>query len=572
MTTKDWKRDETSKELYLDNVYDKITPNSYIVIQKSEESETEITTIDSIITTIDSIDIVPLTRYGISAKTTKVCLSEAWSSKPITMNDVRNTIVFAQSERLELSEEPITTDIQKDQLELDGVYNGLLPGRWIIVSGERTDIPGTRGIHASELVMIASVEQPVPSLPGDTVHTVIHLAASPDGSQQGLAYTYKRETVTVSANVVKATNGETRTEVLGSGDASKVYQEFALRQSPLTYLATSTRNGVKSTLEVRVNDILWHETDNLDGLEANDRYYITKTDNSGKSSVVFGDGQSGARIPTGVENVKSVYRTGIGKQGNVKAGQISLLVTRPLGLKGVNNPLRASGGADKETRNQARRNVPLVTMSLDRLVSVPDYADFARTFAGIGKASSTMITDNLRQVVQLTIAGLDDIPIDKTSELFQNFVQALHQYGGPYQPIQVDVREKLLIAISAQVRILPDYKWEFIEPQIRASLLDTFGFDRRELGQNVYLSEIISVIQHVTGVDYVDIELFQLYSDNEIQNILNKDSSSRKKKLPTYFSVKLARTKENSSGILPAQIAYLTSDVPDTLILKELKT
>ena len=39
-----------------------------------------------------------------------------------------------------------------------------------------------------------------------------------------------------------------------------------------------------------------------------------------------------------------------------------------------------------EASDDARRNAPLAVMSLDRLVSVQDYADFARTFAGIGKA------------------------------------------------------------------------------------------------------------------------------------------------------------------------------------------
>lgn len=563
--------EETPEELYLDNVYDKISPNSYIAIKIPNK--------DLIITQIKSVDILPLTKYGISAKATKLGgLYDKWyiddPNNPLKMSDIRNTTVFAQSELLTLEEEPLVDDIGEDKtasedtIELDGVYEGLQPGRWIIVSGERTDIPDTSGIYASELVMIASVEQTFnPDLPGDKIHTVLHLAASPDGGK-GLAYTYKRETVTISANVVKATHGETRAEVLGSGDASKSFQEFALRQSPLTYLAASTKEGTKSTLEVRVNNILWHEElDGLDGLGANDRSYITKTDDSGKTSVIFGDGQSGARIPTGVENVKAVYRTGIGKPGNVKARQISLLATKPLGVKGVINPIQASGGADRETRDQARRNIPLVTMALDRLVSVQDYENFARTFAGIGKASAQMITDDHRQVLRLTIAGLDDIPIDETSELYQNFIQALHQYGDPYQPVQVDIREKLLIGISAEVRILPDYKWEFIEPQIREALLDTFGFDRRELGQNVYLSEIISVIQHVPGVDYVNIESesFKLYNENDILTILNSGStSSLKEETPNnlpiiYFPVE------------PEQIAYLTPDVPDTLILKELK-
>ena len=140
--------------------------------------------------------------------------------------------------------------------------------------------------------------------------------------------------------------------------------------------------GVDSTLEVFVNNVQWHEADTLAGLGPKDRNFITKTDDDDKTSVIFGNGEQGARLPTGMANVTSIYRNGIGKPGNVKAEQISLLQTRPLGVKSVINPLPASGGADKENRDQARENAPLAVMSLDRLVSVQDYADFTRTFAG----------------------------------------------------------------------------------------------------------------------------------------------------------------------------------------------
>ena len=69
---------------------------------------------------------------------------------------------------------------------------------------------------------------------------------------------------------------------------------------------------------------------------------------------------------------------------------------------------------------------PIAVMSLDRLVSVQDYADFSRTFAGIGKAALAL-SDGHRQLVYVTIAGADDIPIDPTSDLYQNLVEALQQ-------------------------------------------------------------------------------------------------------------------------------------------------
>jgi predicted phage baseplate assembly protein len=579
-TDNDWTPSdyEEKDKLFLDNAYEDILPGSYIVIQTPGK---EVKTFK-----VNAVNTLPRTAYGMSAKATLLDLDGAWFDPKVDdMKIIRKSGVFARSEPLELAEEPVfdsngfVADISGGEIELDGLYDGLQSGRWIIVSGERTDVPGTTGVVASELAMVSGARQYVdPAVPGDTAHTTLTLA-------QPLAYRYKRDTVTIAANVVKATHGETRTETLGSGDGSKPLQQFALRQSPLTYVSAPTASGTASTLQVRVNDILWHEADTLEGLAPAARSFITTTDDDAKTRVTFGNGRQGSRLPTGVENVKAVYRTGIGSAGNVKAGQVSLLATKPLGVKSVNNPIRASGGADRETRDQARRNAPLVTMALDRLVSVQDYADYARTFAGIGKADARMITDGYRQVVHLTIAGADDIPIDETSDLYRNLQLALQKYGDPYQPFVVAVRELLAILISANVKLLPDYAWETTEPKIRAALLEALSFDRRELGQKVFLSEVISVIQGVGGVDYLDILDFRGITQAGLLEIMDGSSGTRKGPATPGTSIRLRRCPVINASvarsdpedpdpvkkILPAQLAYLLPGVPDNLVLNEVK-
>ena len=44
----------------------------------------------------------------------------------------------------------------------------------------------------------------------------------------------------------------------------------------------------------------------------NDWLAPVHTDDDGRTTVQFGDGISGARLPTGVENVRAVYRKGSG--------------------------------------------------------------------------------------------------------------------------------------------------------------------------------------------------------------------------------------------------------------------
>ena len=573
--------------LMLDNAYDGVTKGSYLMIQLAGTSGT------STVAQVKSVQTHPRTEYGISGKTVEIALTNLDPEQPIwdvsrnsDISALRTTQIYAQSELLLLADlvitdtvgqsaagTPRTTQDSANRLTLDSTVDGLKAGRWAIVAGQRSDVPGTDAVTAAELVMLAAVEQGVDAtLPGDTVHSTLVFA------NQGLAYNYRRDSVTVYANVVHATHGETRNEVLGSGNAALPMQAFVLKQSPLTYVSAATVDGVQSTLGVRVNDMTWHETRNLAFVGAAARNFVTATDNSGKSSVVFGDGTHGACLPTGIENITAIYRNGIGTPGNVRAQQISLLATKPLGVKAVINPLRASGGADAETRDQARRNVPLAVLALDRLVSVPDYADFARTFGGVGKAAAI----KLGNLVQVSIAGADDAPIDITSDLYRNLSQALQRYGDPSLPLRLDVRELLALTLSAKVGLAPDYVWELVEPQLRVALLDAFGFERCALAQNVYLSEIVACMQAVRGVAWVDVDAFGSLDETTLLAGFG-DSASNGKDDGVALQARMMSTaaasvpqrvpvlpaRYDGDTLRPAQLAYLPPNVPDTLLLQE---
>jgi hypothetical protein len=120
-----------------------------------------------------------------------------------------------------------------------------------------------------------------------------------------------------------------------------------------------------------------------------------------------------------------------------------------------------------------------------------------------------------------------------------------------------------------------------VAPQIRAALLDAFSFERRELGQGVVLSEAISVMQRVPGVAYVDVEEFRALREDDVKdhvatigaNQTNGNDSDISPDEPPdpYVPVALARLNTDATDpaqpILPAQIAYLTPTIPETLIL-----
>lgn len=582
--TNKWINSATEKAnvLWLDTAVEKIVPGSWVVLERpfaynADRDGKENDIPKTVIARVTEVSEQSRSDYGLPGiKSTRLTLDQSWfDPEQESFEVIRATAVYAQSELLPLAEapiDPIEGALCGTEIELAGLYDGLEAGRWLIITGERTDVQPDEdterlsGLTATELVMLAGVEQVFdPALPGEVAHTKLSLA-------EPLAYCYKLDTVTIYGNVVKASHGETRQEVLGSGNGRVAFQAFILKQPPLTYLSDPNPSGVQSSLTVRVNDIQWHEADNLTEMEPNDHEFTTQTDNEDKTTVIFGNGHYGARLPTGTENVKAVYRNGIGKAGNAAAEQISLLATRPLGVKGVINPLRASGGANRDNLEQARRNVPLAVMALDRLVSTQDYADFASTFAGIGKASAVALTDGRREVVHLTIAGVDDIPIDESSDLYRNLRQALHQFGDPYQPIQIDMRQRKLLIISAKVRLLADYLWESVAPQIRAAVVAAFSFDRRDLGQDVVLSELMSIMQKVAGVAYVDVDVLDAVAETADIDTLTRlaNTLSLKKRIEAKMAWVDAQATDPDAHIQPAQLVYLSPDVPDTLILTEL--
>jgi predicted phage baseplate assembly protein len=582
--------------IYLDSVYDKILHDSWVVIERPispgcmndlpDPKEPLANGIVRLVRQVKGVNDAASPNYGTSSTVTQLTLDNPWlCDSDLLITVLRGTTVYAQSEPLDLAEDPIEDPVCKNGLELDRLYDGLQAGRWLIISGERTDIPGTSGVIASEVAMLAGVRQGLfqvdaatdsssstttkMDLPRDKYHTFLDLASD-------LSYCYKRDTVSIYGNVAKATHGETFNEILGSGDASKSGQSFTLHQLPLTFTSAPTPSGIESTLKVSLDDIFWHEFDSFAGLGPTDHGYVTLRDDDDVTTVIFGDGQHGARPHTGVENIRAVYRAGIGKLGNVGAGQISQIITRLAGMRSVINSMPATGGADREDRDQARHNVPLALMALDRLISIKDYADFARTFGGIGKASSAKQSDGRRQVVHVTIAGEDDIPIDSNSDLYQNLLKALRKFGDPDQAVQVDVRCLIMLIIGAKIKVLPDYQWSSIEPKVRAALLDTFSFENRDLGQDAQLSEAISAIQSVPGVAYVDVDVFG--------GIPEKDSSGNPLP-PADIAARISTLVDNGpssrvvasianldEGVIhPAQIAYFVPSIEETLQLTELK-
>ena len=159
---------------------------------------------------------------------------------------------------------------------------------------------------------------------------------------------YERSSVVIYGNVAAASHGESvHGEVLGDGDAARGFQSFALKKQPVTYVPEpGAPGGVASTLQLRVDGVRWAEVPELYGQPPDARVHVARRDAVQETTVRAGDGDHGARVPSGRNNVTADYRVGLGPDGNVRAGSLRTLLKKPLGLKRVTNPAAAAGGGE----------------------------------------------------------------------------------------------------------------------------------------------------------------------------------------------------------------------------------
>ena len=390
----------------------------------------------------------------------------------------------------------------------------------------------------TEYALVASVTNETSPYP----HTQIQL-------QNNLLNCYDRTVTTVNANVAPATQGQSVSEILGSGNASTPNQEFALKQSPLTFIQAPTPTGKQSTLSLRVNGVKWNEAPSLYNKGPSQKVFSTLTQSDATCDVQFGDGVEGAVLPTGQHNIQADYRVGLGSAGNVGANTITTLVDRPLGVSGVTNPAAATGGQDPDTINQLRSSAPQTVLTLGRAVSISDYQNYASTFAGIVKANAIWIPSGVGQGVFLTVAAAGGAALPPGNPTLTNLVTSLRNYGNPLVPIAAVTFLETLFSFAADIQYDQTYDAPTVKNQVLTALYARYSFNTRTFGQGVSADELATIIQNVPGVVAVNITGLAITATSNAGDLAN---------MPGGFSL------SNFTNWLNGQVKNLARPFSDT--------
>jgi predicted phage baseplate assembly protein len=460
----------------LDALYDELEPGDRILIASPSAGET-------VRATVTAVTPAPA-RFGpLQATVSQITLDTATPE----IADRRGVELIVLGDELSLWEATLPA-----HLEGEIVY-AMIGSDQAPLHGQAVALSDASGF-AYETTVVSSMQ--APDLPEALA---ISLAGAPSQALEVAS-------AVLLGNVVPASHGMTvKEETLGIGDATIPGQRLPLGKPPVTFLPhPGSPHGGRSTLVVRVGGVQWTELEYLYGAGPQDRVFVVEREDDGSYQVRFGDGVIGARLPSGAQ-VTAEYRTGLGSAGNVQADALRLPLTRPTGLVSVYNPIAAGGGADPETVQEARANAPNTVRTFERIVSLRDAEDQARANALVAKASAAWITVGGELGVGLTVAGpggevlgseqLAELRADLDARRDPN--RALRIRG--YTPLALRVALRL-IAIEADLR--PDD----VTAAVQAALLAQFGFQARQFGQPVRLSEVFVAAQDTPGVLGVEVE------------------------------------------------------------------
>lgn len=299
---------------------------------------------------------------------------------------------------------------------------------------------------------------------------------------------------------VPVTQGQTITEVIGT-TTSEINQTFK-----------SSYPLLIETVEVWVGNIMWTEFDSLYDMDEEDKGYTSSPDENLYAVITFGNGVFGQIPPTG-QQLTLHYRVGGGSDTNVGTNQITEILTTLSDENGevveveATNQEGATGGADAETIEEAKVNIPRNIRSMDRLVSHEDFKNISQMYDGVYKSNSGVTYTWASHIITLYILAKDsdNQPVAPSTALKSEVRTWAQTKTLPTIILAVESGSLKTITITGTVYYYANYRPNIVMANVVTALADLFDYDERDMGDGMRLSDIYNTIDSADGVSYVNL-------------------------------------------------------------------
>jgi hypothetical protein len=189
------------------------------------------------------------------------------------------------------------------------------------------------------------------------------------------------------------------------------------------------------------------------------------------------------------------------------SGTLTQLAKPIKGLKSVNNPLAAFGGAAREGSEELLAYAPRSALLLGRAISLPDFEAAAASVAGVRAVAADWRYSTVAQrpLVHIYFIG--------NAQLRSTVFQQLRDLSDPTVPLIVEAATGDPTRIDLSVLVLPDYEPSRVLNAVRdrvfaaATTPGTGGLLRPEqlgVGQPLFESQISEAVVGVDGVQSLE--------------------------------------------------------------------
>ena len=177
-----------------------------------------------------------------------------------------------------------------------------------------------------------------------------------------------------------------------------------------------------------------------------------------------------------------------------------------------NNVTAAIGGSNAPSNEEVRNYVTFNFAAQSRAVTVNDYNSLLRNMPSVfGAPAKVAITENNNKIM-ISLLSYDTsgaLTSIVSNTLRQNIANYLSNYRMMNDYISVSSAEVLDLGIDVSVVLDATQNSGQIVTDVVNRIADYFNPQVRELGQNVYISELRSILQNLTGVITVTDMIFQ---------------------------------------------------------------
>lgn len=248
-------------------------------------------------------------------------------------------------------------------------------------------------------------------------------------------------------------------------------------------------------------------------------FQVLSTDNY-ESTILFGDGIIG-KSPSVGDSYTVTYRVGGGTRGNIKKEVINtrLSVIRAPGnvdyQGNLENSSQATGGADAESVEHAKKYAPLTFRRQDRLVTVDDYNTFANnfisTYGSLGKATAaTRRAYGSANIIDIfVLERANDLQLRKATPTFKKqLLDAINEKKMlTDEPVIVDGLIRTLDLVMT-IHIEKKYQGneDLIKNKARTAILSYFNADVNDFGKGLISSDLVNLLFSVPEIRFATID------------------------------------------------------------------